>query len=100
MYGDMFEMLESKTKRMESRDFVYCMDSNDVLLHTVFAGRRLRFFPNSAAHGVQTSVIKQPRLMALRMVIFLQDKLLASPQPRPFWWSDKKSVNLKHWIDR
>ena len=35
----MFEMLESKTKRMESRDFVYCMESNDVLLHTVMSRR-------------------------------------------------------------
>lgn len=68
--------------------------TNDVLLRTVFAGRRLRFFPISAAHDIRTSVIKQPRLIALRMVIFLEEKLFASPQPRPFRWSDKKSMKL------
>ena len=81
MYDDIFGMLESKTKRWNR--VILCIagvTTNDVLSHTVFAGRRLRFFPNSAAHDVRTSVIKQPRLMALRMVIFLEDKLFASPQ--------------------
>ena len=53
----------------------------------------MRFFPNSAAHDVQTRVIKQPRLMALRMVIFLQ--VIGKSLTQTFWWSDKKSMKLK-----
>ena len=68
--------------------------TNDVLSHTVFAGRRLRFFPNSAAHDIRASVIKQPRLIAaLRIVIFLEDKLFASPQLLQALL-DKKSMKL------